>query len=87
MFIKILYLIAIHTYYVGFISICNGIIGVQGPSSITAHNLVEVLFFVLFLSALNFWGMFVRVYPKIVQGLTFLNSVKHITIILARCTS
>ena len=27
MFIKILYLIAIHTYYVGFISICNGIIG------------------------------------------------------------
>ena len=44
-------------------------------------------FFVLFLSALNFWGMFVRVYPKIVQGLTFLNSVKHITIILVRCTS
>ena len=28
---------------------------------------------------LNFWGMFVRVYPRIVQGLTFLNSVKHIT--------
>ena len=27
MFIKILYLIAIHTYYVGFISMCNGIIG------------------------------------------------------------
>ena len=27
MFIKILYFIAIHTYYVGFISICNGIIG------------------------------------------------------------
>ena len=27
MFIKILYLTAIHTYYVGFISICNGIIG------------------------------------------------------------
>ena len=27
MFIKILYLIAIHTYYVGFIGICNGIIG------------------------------------------------------------
>ena len=27
MFIKILYLIAIHTYYVGFISICNSIIG------------------------------------------------------------
>ena len=26
MFIKILYLIAIHTYYVGFISMCNGII-------------------------------------------------------------
>ena len=39
------------------------------------------------LSVLNFWGMFVRVYPKIVQGLTFLNSVKHITIILAHCTS
>ena len=39
------------------------------------------------LSVLNFWGMFVRVYPKIVQGLTFLNSAKHITIILARCTS
>ena len=43
--------------------------------------------FCCFLSVLNFWGMFVRVYPKIVQGLTFLNSVKHITIILARCTS
>ena len=41
----------------------------------------------LVLSVLNFWGMFVRVYPKIIQGLTFLNSVKHITIILARCTS
>ena len=27
MFIKILYFIAIRTYYVGFISICNGIIG------------------------------------------------------------
>ena len=27
MFIKILYLIAIHTYYAGFISMCNGIIG------------------------------------------------------------
>ena len=27
MFIKILYPIAIHTYYVGFISMCNGIIG------------------------------------------------------------
>ena len=27
MFIKIFYLIAIHTYYVGFISMCNGIIG------------------------------------------------------------
>ena len=27
MFINILYLIAIHTYYVGVISICNGIIG------------------------------------------------------------
>ena len=27
MFIKILYLIAIHAYYVGFISMCNGIIG------------------------------------------------------------
>ena len=27
MFIKILYLIAIHTNYVGFISICDGIIG------------------------------------------------------------
>ena len=26
MFIKILYFIAVHTYYVGFISICNGII-------------------------------------------------------------
>ena len=60
---------------------------VQGPSSIMAHNLVEVLFLYCSLSALNFWGMFVRVYPKIVQGLTFLNSVKHITIILARCTS
>ena len=24
---KILYLVAIHTYYVGFMSICNGIIG------------------------------------------------------------
>ena len=58
----------------------------QGPSSITARNLVEVLFFVV-LSALNFWGMFVRVYPKIVQGLTFLKSVKHITTILAHCTS
>ena len=44
-------------------------------------------FVLLVLSVLNFWGMFVRVYPKIVQGLTFLNSVKHITIILARCTS
>ena len=44
-------------------------------------------FCLLVLSVLNFWGMFVRVYPKIVQGLTFLNSVKHITIILARCTS
>ena len=43
--------------------------------------------FCCFLSVLNFWGMFVRVYPKIVQGLTFLNSVKHITIILAHCTS
>ena len=59
----------------------------QGPSSITACNLVEVFVLCCFLSALNFWGMFVRVYPKIVQGLTFLNSVKHITIILARCTS
>ena len=39
------------------------------------------------LSVLNFWGMFVRVYPKIVQGLTFLNSVTHISIILACCTS
>ena len=58
----------------------------QGPSSVTARNLVEVLF-LLFLSVLNFWGMFVRVYPKILQGLTFLNSVKHITTILARCTS
>ena len=58
----------------------------QGPSSIMARNLVEVLF-LLCLSALNFWGMFVRVYPKIVQGLTFLNSVKHITTILAHCTS
>ena len=27
MFINILYFIAIHTYYVGFISICNGITG------------------------------------------------------------
>ena len=27
MFIKISYLITIHTYYVGFISICNGIMG------------------------------------------------------------
>ena len=27
MFIEILYLIAIHTYYVRFISMCNGIIG------------------------------------------------------------
>ena len=27
MFIKILYLIAIHTYDVGFISICNGMTG------------------------------------------------------------
>ena len=27
MFIKFLYLIAMHTYYVGFISICNAIIG------------------------------------------------------------
>ena len=27
MFIKILYFIAIQTYYVGLISICNGIIG------------------------------------------------------------
>ena len=27
MFIKILYLITMHTYYVGFISICNGITG------------------------------------------------------------
>ena len=27
MFIKISNLITIHTYYVGFISICNGIIG------------------------------------------------------------
>ena len=26
-FIKMLYLITMHTYYVGFISICNGIIG------------------------------------------------------------
>ena len=26
MLIKILYFIAIHTYYVGFISMCNGII-------------------------------------------------------------
>ena len=43
--------------------------------------------FLLFLSVLNFWGMFVRVYPKIIQGLTFLNSVKHITTILACCTS
>ena len=59
----------------------------QGPSSITAHNLVEVFVLLFFLSVLNFWGMFVRVYPKIVQGLTFLNSVKHITIILAHCTS
>ena len=58
----------------------------EGPSSITARNLVEVLF-LLCLSALNFWGMFVRVYPKIVQGLMFLNSVKHITTILACCTS
>ena len=33
MFIKIMYLIAIHTYYVGFISMCNGIIGADamGP--------------------------------------------------------
>ena len=27
MFIKISYLVTIHTYYVGFISMCNGIIG------------------------------------------------------------
>ena len=27
MFINILYLITIHTYYVGFIIMCNGIIG------------------------------------------------------------
>ena len=27
MFIKMSYLITIHTYYVGFTSICNGIIG------------------------------------------------------------
>ena len=27
MFIKMSYLITIHIYYVGFISICNGIIG------------------------------------------------------------
>ena len=27
MFIQMLYLTTIHTYYVGFISICNGIIG------------------------------------------------------------
>ena len=47
----------------------------------------QVFVLLFFLSVLNFWGMFVRVYPKIVQGLTFLNSVKHITIILARCTS
>ena len=39
-------------------------------------------FSLLFWSVLNFWGMFVRVYPRIVQGLTFLNSVKHITKIL-----
>ena len=58
----------------------------QGPSSIMARNSMDILFLLL-LSVLNFWGMFVRVYPKIVQGLTFLNSVKHITIILAHCTS
>ena len=27
MFIKISYLVTIHTFYVGFISMCNGIIG------------------------------------------------------------
>ena len=51
---------------------------VQGPFSITAHNLVKLLLHCIGL-LLNFWGMFVRVYPRIVQGLTFLNSAKHIT--------
>ena len=41
-----------------------------------------VLLLVFLLFVFNFWGMFVRVYPRIVQGLTFLNSVKHITKIL-----
>ena len=41
-----------------------------------------VLLLVFLLFVFNFWGMFVRVYPRIIQGLTFLNSVKHITKIL-----
>ena len=53
----------------------------QGPSSIMAHNSVEILLCCVG-PLLKFWGIFVRVYPRIVQGLTFLNSAKHITKIL-----
>ena len=44
-------------------------ITLQGPSSITAHNSVE-----LFLFVINLLGNVVRVYPKIIQGLTFLSA-------------
>ena len=44
---------------------------VQGPS-FTAHNLVEVLFVVFV--CIKLLGNVVRVYPRIVQGLTFLSA-------------
>ena len=44
----------------------------QGPSSFSAHNSVEVLFVVFV--CIKLLGNVVRVYPRIVQGLTFLSA-------------
>ena len=56
---------------VGFCHLCYAL--VQGPSSITACNSVEFVSFCYFFVCIKLLGNVVRVYPKIVQGLTFLS--------------
>ena len=46
----------------------------QGPSSFMARNSVELFFFCCFFVCIKLLGNVVRVYPKIVQGLTFLSA-------------
>ena len=58
----------------------------RGPSSNMARNSVKMFYVVVSFFLLTF-GECCGVYPKIVQGLMFLNSVKHRTKILAHCTS